>query len=115
MSTLGLALIVNVFDASPEAGDSLGIFYGLLAAVFYAAIICLIHTVIMHYAYFQALGQLTGQEVAVLGYIDPLVAVVISYFLLHETMTFSQALGGAMILGFAFWNECKGSKDLQGA
>jgi len=167
MSTLGLALIVNVFDASLEAGDSLGIFYGLLAAVFYAAfiilnkyiksvgsmersfyqfgiaavvmlpytawgegfhllsldavgwsalaIICLIHTVIMHYAYFQALGQLTGQEVAVLGYIDPLVAVVISYFLLHETMTFSQALGGAMILGFAFWNECNGSKDLQGA
>ena len=50
MSTLGL--IVNVFDASPEAGDSLGIFYGLLAAVFYAAFICLIHTVIMHYAYF---------------------------------------------------------------
>lgn len=161
MSTLGLALIVNVFDASPDAGDSLGIFYGLLAAVFYAlfiilnkyiksvgsmersfyqfgiaavvilpytalgdgfhllaldvsgwaalTIICLVHTVIMHYAYFQSLGQLTGQEVAVLGYIDPLVAVIISYFLLQETMTVTQAVGGAMILGFALWNEWKSS------
>ena len=83
-----------------------GILWGYFAAL---TIICLVHTVIMHYAYFQSLGQLTGQEVAVLGYIDPLVAVIISYFLLQETMTVTQAVGGAMILGFALWNEWKSS------
>lgn len=157
MSTLGLGLIVNIADYMPGAGDSLGIFYGLLAAVFYAAFIilnkyicsvgsmersfyqfgiaalimlpytaltdgyhlldldligwsslafiCLIHTVIMHYAYFQALGQLTGQEVAILGYIDPLVAVFISYFFFNETMTGSQILGALIIFGFTLWSE----------
>lgn len=41
-----------------------------------------------------------GREAAILGCIDPLVAVIISYFCLQEPMTISQAAGGAMILGF---------------
>ncbi|MBE6098624.1 MAG: DMT family transporter [Anaerovibrio sp.] len=69
------------------------------------AVICFVHTVIMHYAYFESLGKLTGQEVAILGYIDPLVAVLISYFVFHESLTITQGVGGVMILGFALWNE----------
>ena len=63
------------------------------------------HTVIMYYAYFESLGKITGQEVAILGYIDPLVAVLISYFVFHESLTITQGVGGVMILGFALWNE----------
>jgi len=63
----------------------------------------------MHYAYFQALGQLTGQETAILGYIDPLVAVLISYFFFNETMTTSQILGALLIFGFTLWNELQPS------
>ncbi|WP_363138206.1 hypothetical protein [uncultured Anaerovibrio sp.] len=40
-----------------------------------------------------------------LGYIDPLVAVLISYFVFHESLTITQGVGGVMILGFDLWNE----------
>ena len=55
--------------------------------------------------YFSALKDLTGQEAAILSYIDPLVAVIISVLLLGEPMTLMQLIGGALILGFTLWNE----------
>lgn len=54
---------------------------------------------------FSALKDLTGQEAAILSYIDPLVAVIISVLLLGEPMTLMQLIGGALILGFTLWNE----------
>lgn len=55
--------------------------------------------------YFSALKDLTGQEAAVLSYIDPLVAVLVSVLILGESMTFMQMLGGMFILGFTLWNK----------
>ena len=49
--------------------------------------------------------ELPGQKAAILSYIDPLVAVVISVTVLREKMTVWQAVGGLMILGFTLWNE----------
>ena len=66
-----------------------------------------VHTGICYCMYFSALKDLDGQEAAILSYIDPLVAVIISVTVLHETMTMVQLLGGALILGFTIWNEKK--------
>ena len=55
--------------------------------------------------YFSSLKELPGQKAAILSYIDPLVAVLISVTLLHESITFWQITGGILILGFTFWNE----------
>ncbi len=65
----------------------------------------LVHTGITYCMYFSALKELKGQEVAILSYLDPLVAVVISVTILNEKMGFWQFLGGIMILGFTLWNE----------
>lgn len=65
----------------------------------------LIHTGITYCMYFSALKELKGQEIAILSYLDPLVAVVISFFILGEPMTIWQMLGGVLILGFTLWNE----------
>lgn len=70
-------------------------------------IVGLFHTGIVYALYFSALKEMKGQEVAVLSYIDPLVAVIISVTLLGESMTVMQAIGGAMILGFTLWNEIR--------
>ena len=58
--------------------------------------------------YFTALRDLSGQEAAILSYIDPLVAALVSVTLLGEAMTLWQAVGGAMILGFTLVNELGG-------
>lgn len=68
-------------------------------------IVGLLHTGITYCLYFSALKELPGQKAAILSYIDPLVAVVISVTVLGESMTVWQAVGGLLILGFTLWNE----------
>lgn len=68
-------------------------------------VVGLIHTGITYCLYFSALKDLSGQETAILSYIDPLVAVLISVVILGEKMTLPQAIGGILILGFTLWNE----------
>lgn len=68
-------------------------------------IVGLVHTGITYCMYFSSLKELPGQKAAILSYIDPLVAVLVSVLLLGETMTICQGLGGVLILGFTLWNE----------
>lgn len=67
-------------------------------------IVGIVHTGITYCLYFSSLKELPGQRAAILSYIDPLVAVVVSVVVLKEPMTLGQALGGALILGFTLWN-----------
>ena len=68
-------------------------------------IVGLLHTGITYCLHFSALKELPGQKAAILSYIDPLVAVVISVTVLGESMTVWQAVGGLLILVFTLWNE----------
>ena len=68
-------------------------------------IVGLIHTGISYCLYFPSLKELPGQKAAILSYIDPLVAVLISVTILGETMNVWQVVGGILILGFTLWNE----------
>lgn len=66
----------------------------------------LVHTGLAYCLYFSALKELPGQQAAILSYIDPLVAVLISVPPLgNEPMTPWQVLGGVLILGFTLLNE----------
>jgi len=68
-------------------------------------IVGLLHTGVTYCLYFSSLGELPGQSAAILSYIDPLVAVLVSVTLLGEPMTLLQIVGGILILGFTLWNE----------
>jgi len=157
MSTLGIVIITSSSGLGAGSNNSLGILFGLGAAVLYAAcillnkyikgvggiertflqflaaiavmvpyvaltggvtvrnldmtgwicllVIGLVHTGITYCMYFTAVEHIPGQAVAILSYIDPLVAVIIGVVLLGEPLTVPQLIGGAMILGFTLWNE----------
>ena len=68
-------------------------------------IVGLVHTGVTYCMYFSSLKELPGQKAAILSYIDPLVAVLISVTVLGESMTVWQVIGGIFILGFTLWNE----------
>ena len=68
-------------------------------------VVGVIHTGVAYCLYFSSLKELPGQKAAILSYVDPLVAVVISVAVLGETMTLPQILGGVLILGFTLFNE----------
>ena len=71
----------------------------------YLLLIGIVHTGVAYCLYFSSLQYVPGQEAAVLSYIDPLTAVILSVLVLHEAMSAGQVIGGAMILGFTLWNE----------
>lgn len=73
-------------------------------------IVGLVHTGITYCLYFSSLKELTGQEAAILSYIDPLVAVIIGVLVLREPLTWQQVAGGILILGFTLWNELDSAK-----
>lgn len=157
MSTLGILIITGITNLGSGTNNSLGILFGLGAAVLYACcillnkfikgvggiertflqflaaiavmvpyvalsggssienldrigwicllVVGLVHTGITYCMYFTAVEHIPGQAVAILSYIDPLVAVIVGVAVLGEPLTVSQIIGGAMILGFTLWNE----------
>ena len=157
MSTLGVFMITGIPDFQNMGRDTIGILFGLGAAVFYATVILLnkfiknvtgihrtflqflaaivtlipyvactsgfhlntldakgwinllivglIHTGITYCLYFSSLKELPGQDAAILSYVDPLMAVIISVTILGESISLLQIVGGILILVFAIWNE----------
>ncbi|MGX8707075.1 MAG: EamA family transporter, partial [bacterium] len=84
-----------------------GLPFGNMTGVGWACLLCvgLVHTTLAYVLYFSSLKALPGQEAAILSYIDPLVAVVISLTILKEPVTAAQLVGGGMILAFTLVNE----------
>ncbi|MBR2292856.1 MAG: EamA family transporter [Clostridia bacterium] len=70
----------------------------------------LVHTGVTYCMYFSSLNRISGQKAAILSYIDPLVAILLSVFVLKESMSPLQWLGAALILGFTLWNEIEPKK-----
>ena len=68
-------------------------------------IVGLVHTGIAYCLYFTSLKELSGQEAAILSYMDPLVAVIIGVLVLKEPLNWQQLIGGLLILGFTLLNE----------
>lgn len=71
----------------------------------YLIIVGIFHTGFNYCLYFSSIKELSGQKAAILSYIDPFVAVMLSILLLGESMTVLQVLGGIFILGFTLYNE----------
>ena len=75
-------------------------------------IVGIVHTGITYCMYFSALKDLPGHKVAILSYIDPLVAVFVSVIWLCEKMTLAQIIGGLLILGFTLFCELPSKKNI---
>lgn len=70
----------------------------------------LVHTGIAYCLYFSSLKALPGQQVAILSYIDPLVAVIMSVTVMGEQISLPLVIGGILILGSTLYNELTGKK-----
>ncbi len=70
-----------------------------------------VNTGIGCYLYFSPLSKLPVQSVAVLGYLEPLSAVIFSAVLLSERMTMIQIIGAVLIIGGAMFGELVKTKS----
>jgi len=72
--------------------------------------VCILHTGIAYMLYFGSLMHLKGQTAAIMSYIDPVVAILLSALLLKENMGITGAIGAVLVLGAAFVSEMPGRK-----
>ena len=65
----------------------------------------IVHTGIAYVMYFGSMKDLKAQTVAIFSYIDPILAVLLSAFLLKESMDMLSVVGAVLILGSTFVSE----------
>lgn len=65
----------------------------------------IVHTGIAYWMYFGSMGDLPSHTIALLSYIDPILAIVLSVCLLHEPMSIGALIGAVMVLGAAYFSE----------
>ena len=108
-----LQFVAAVLVLIPYVACTSGVTLGTLDSLGWVCLLVvgLIHTGVTYCLYFSSLKELPGQEAAILSYMDPLVAVLISVFALGEAMGPLQIVGGVLILGFTLWNEIKIKKE----
>lgn len=85
--------------------EGLGILSVSSVSIPYILILGIVHTGIAYLLYFSSLQGLKGQTIAVLSYIDPVFAIIISAIILKEQLEFLQIIGGVLILGSSFLSE----------
>ena len=68
-------------------------------------ILGVVNTGIGCYFYFSSIGRLPVQSVSILGYLEPLSALVFSVVILGETLSPVQIVGAVLILGGAAYGE----------
>ena len=68
-------------------------------------VVGIVHTGIAYALYFGSLMQLKAQTAAILSYIDPVVAVLLSAMVLREHMSLLSGLGAVLVLGAAVISE----------
>ena len=102
-----LQFLAAMLVLMPYVGATSGVTLSALDATGWICllIVGLVHTGVTYCLYFSSLKELSGQEAAILSYIDPLMAVLVSVLILGEKLSLLQLLGGLLILGFTLLNE----------
>lgn len=67
----------------------------------------IVNTGIGFWLFFSGMEKLKGQSIAVLSYVDPFVAILISGLILQEQFTLLQIIGGVLLLGSTFASEIR--------
>lgn len=94
LALLPYVLLTEGFD---EPLEGIGIVLLIIVGV--------VHTGIAYLLYFGSMKNLKAHTVAILSYIDPVLAILLSALLLREPMSIGSAVGAVLILGGAYISE----------
>ncbi len=74
-------------------------------------VLVVVYTGVAYVLYFDGLARLSASSSAVLAYLDPVTALVLSAAVLGEKMTVPQVIGALLILGALLWSELPDRKE----
>lgn len=75
------------------------------ASIFWMLILALLYTGVAYTCYFSAMGTLPVLTIALWGYLEPVVSVLCSAFVLGEALGLSGFVGAALVIGAAIAGE----------
>ena len=78
---------------------------GMLLVLGMLLLVGILHTGVAYYLYFGAITTVKAQTAAILSYIDPVIAILLSALLLGEPMTLLGGIGAVLVLGSAIVSE----------
>lgn len=73
-------------------------------------VVCFIHTGVAYAIYFGTMASVNAQSIAILSYIDPVVAVLLSVLFLKEDITLFGIIGAILIISSAIVSELPSRK-----
>ena len=76
-----------------------------LTEAFLLLVVSIVHTGLTYTLYFGSIGHLSAQTAALLSYIDPVVAVLLSALVLREPLGLPGILGAVLVLGSTMVSE----------
>ncbi|WP_350301404.1 DMT family transporter [Peribacillus frigoritolerans] len=85
--------------------EGFGILEVSRSSVPFIILLGVVNTGIGFWLFFSGMLKLKGQSIAMLSYVDPFVAILISAVILQEKMTIVQIIGGTLLLGSTFISE----------
>ena len=74
------------------------------------SVVALVHTGLAYTLYFGAMKKLSAKTIAILSYIDPAWAIVLSALILREKVSLAEIIGAVLIVGAALVSELKFKK-----
>ena len=80
-------------------------------SVIMTIVVGILHTGIAYALYFGSMSSLGAQTVALFSYIDPVVAIVLSAFVLKENIGVFGYIGAALVLGATLYSELPEKKS----
>lgn len=100
LSMAAIALLPYALLTEDFSGISLS--YGSAILLLTAGIV---HTGVAYWLYFGSMDALPSHTVALLSYLDPVLAILLSLLFLREPMSFGAGIGAVMILSAAYLSE----------
>ena len=108
VSQLGAAAVTLLpYVLLTETVDRAALTPGAIAMVL---VVGLVHTGLAYAMYFGSMGSLPAQTLALFSYIDPVVAILLSAFVLSEPMGLWEWIGVVLVLFAAVYSELDGKK-----
>ena len=74
-------------------------------------VVGVVHTGLAYVLYFGSIAEIPAQTAAILSYIDPVVAVLLSVTVLREPMSPAALVGSALVIGAMAASELEPKKD----
>jgi drug/metabolite transporter (DMT)-like permease len=78
-----------------------------ISSIPFIILLGIVNTGVGFWLFFSGMEKLKGQSIAMLSYVDPFVAILISGFILQEQFTLLQIIGGILLLGSTFVSELR--------